>query len=867
MQSQQQSMAGPPANPSVVPAAGTAAALFAGYQGEPDRFNELSLPGGARRPAWEQFCRLLDGVGPAEFTRRWDHSQRLIYENGVAYSAYGDPEVNARPWDLDALPMLLDEAEWNQVSDGLVQRAEVLQLTLADLFGPQRLIAEGVLPTSLLFAHPGFRLPFHGQSPPGDCYLPFYAADLGRSPDGRWWVLADRTEAPSGVGFALENRVVISRMLPDVFRTCNVQRLAPFFISFKKRMQQLAPHAQENPRIAIYTRGANHENYFEDAYLARYLGYTLVEGDDLAVRENRVWLKTLDGLVPIHVLLRRPNSEACDPLEFSDESALGVAGLLNCARRGEVALANPLGSGLVESPVFMAFLPRLCKFFLGQDLLLPNVATWWCGEPESLNRALANQQQLVVGSAYRHRGLGYGEDKQLNSLPPNELAARIKNTPSRYVAQERLKLSTIPRWHDGGARAAHLVLRSFVVSTDDSYTVMPGGLARTSDAKSLSPLAIPASHGSKDTWVLSTNPVDHVTLLTSTDEGIELRRSATELPSRVADNIFWLGRHIERADASARQLRTVVLRLTSEMAAGPSTTPTALLRSLAVQGQIEPGFAVDDIRPQLPQFESALPQLVFDREQAGSIRAVLDNMFRTASQVRDRLSTDSWRIMVRIDQTFRAANGGADLDLTDLLSLLNGLVVDLAAIEGMCLESMTRSHLFRFLDLGRRMERALQTVSLLEACMIDSAAPTTEVLEAVLEIADSVMTYRSRYRANMQLPAVLDLVLTDESNPRSVAYQLMALEELIKQLPSDGPSSGYLPHERLILSMVHSVRMIQVVDICEAYSMGQRGPLRSLLEQIDRGLKDLSRELSLRYLVHAGPSRRMSTTTVDTPTP
>lgn len=864
MQSQQQSMAGPPANPSVVPAAGTAAALFAGYQAEADRFNELSLPGGPRRPAWEQFCRLLDGVGPAEFTRRWDHSQRLIYENGVAYSAYGDPEANARPWDLDALPMLLDEAEWNEISAGLVQRAQVLQLTLEDLFGPQRLITEGLLPADAVFTHPGFRLPFHGQSPPGGCYLPFYAADLGRSPDGRWWVLADRTEAPSGVGFALENRVVISRMLPEVFRACNVQRLAPFFISFKEKMQELAPHAQENPRIAIYTRGANHENYFEDAYLARYLGYALVEGDDLAVRENKVWLKTLDGLLPIHVLLRRPNSEACDPLEFSDESALGVAGLLNCARCGEVALANPLGSGLVESPLFMAFLPRLCKFFLGQDLLLPNVATWWCGEPESLNRALAAEHQLVVGSAYRHRGLGYGTDKQLNSLAPAEIAARIKANPNRYVAQERLKLSTVPRWHEGAAGTAHLVLRSFAVSEGDSYSVMPGGLARTSDARTPSPLAVPASQGSKDAWVLSSKPVEHVTLLTSSEEGIEIRRSATEVPSRVADNIFWLGRQIERADASARQLRTVVLRLTSEMAAGPGT---ALLRSLAVQGQIEPGFAVDDIRPLLPQFESALPQLVFEREQVGSIRAVLDNVFRTASLVRDRLSIDSWRVMVRIDQTFRAPHGGADLDLTDLLSLLNGLIVDLAAIEGMCLESMTRSHLFRFLDLGRRLERAMQTVSLLEACMIDSTAPTTEVLEAVLEIADSVMTYRSRYRANMQLPAVLDLLLTDESNPRSVAYQLMALEEHIKQLPSDGPSSGYLPHERLILSMVHSVRMVQVVDICDAYSMGQRGPLGSLLEQFDRGLSDLSRELSLRYLVHAGPSRRMSNTAVDPAVP
>ncbi|MCO6046545.1 circularly permuted type 2 ATP-grasp protein [Aeoliella sp. ICT_H6.2] len=858
MQSQQQSTVGPPTGPSVAPPTGTDN-LFAGYQAEAGRFDELTSPDGRRRPGWDKFSQLLNTMGASEFTRRWEHSQHLIYENGVSYSAYGDPEDNARPWDLDALPMLIDEAEWKHVSAGIAQRAEVLQLTLGDLLGPQRLIKDGVLPAELLFGHPGFRLPFHSQTPPGGSYLPFYAADLGRSPDGRWWVLADRTEAPSGIGFALENRVVISRMLPDVFRSMNVQRLAPFFIQFKEKVRELSPHGEENPRIAIYTRGPKHENYFEDAYLARYLGYTLVEGDDLAIRENRVWLKTLDGLLPIHVLVRRPNSEACDPLEFSDESTLGVAGLLNSSRDGEVSVINPLGSGLVESPAFMAFLPRLCRFFLNQDPILPGVATWWCGEAPSLDRVLSNPQQLVVSQAYRSRGTGYDADKQLNSVLPSELADRIRSHPTRFVAQERLKLSTVPTWDQGTAGTAHMVLRSFAVATGDSYSVLPGGLARTSDASSPPPLAIPASKGSKDAWVLSSQPVDHVTLLSTKEEAIEIRRTATELPSRVADNIFWLGRQIERADASARQLRTFVLRLTSEMAVGPTAVPTGLLRALASQGQIEPDFALEDIRHHMPQLEEALPDLVFDREQVGSIRSVLNNMFRTASLVRDRLSTDSWRVLVRIDQTFCVPKDGP-LDLTDLLSMLNRLVVQLAAIEGMCLESMTRSHVFRFLELGRRLERALQTVGLLQSCLIDSPPPSSEVLDALLEIADSVMTYRSRYRANLQLSAVVDLLLTDESNPRSIAYQLLTVEKVSKQLPGEDYPAGYLPHERLILSMVHAVRMVDVMGTCEAYSVGEQQRLAELLETLDQDLQNLSRELSLRYLVHAGPARRMSST-------
>lgn len=860
MQSQQQSHPGNPAIAPAVELSGMANAFFAGYQANSGRFDELSAADGARRPAWQKFCQLLDSMGARDFTRRWEQSQRLIYENGVAYSAYGDPDDNARPWELDALPLLIDEAEWRQVEQGIAQRAQVLRLALADLLGPQRLISEGVLPASLLFAHPGFRLPFHGQTPEGNSFLPFYAADLGRSPDGRWWVLADRTEAPSGMGFVLENRVVLSRMLPEIFRSCNVQRLAPFFINFKSTIQGLAPHAQENPCIAVYTRGPDHENYFEDAYLARYLGYNLVEADDLAVRDSKVCLKTLDGLLPIDVLMRRPNSEACDPLEFNDEAGLGVAGLLHSARCGEVALANPLGSGLLESPAFMAFLPRLCKFFLNQDLLLPGVATWWCGEESSRRRVLENPDQLVLASAYRHRGAGYETDRALNSVDPKQLGELIRANPGGYVAQERMHLSTVPCWDDGKAFTAHLVLRSFAVAGGDSYSVMPGGLARTSDATKPSPLAIPASQGSKDAWVLSSKPVEHVTLLPKPDEGIEIRRTGADLPSRVADNIYWLGRNIERADAAARQLRTIVLRLTSEMAAGENEAPTALLRALAAQGQIEPGFALDDIRQPLPQIEVALPQMVFDRSQPGSIRAVLDAMFRSASLVRDRLSTDSWRVLVRIDQSFRASQAEDAPDLTDILSMLNGLIVNLAAIEGMCMESMTRSHVFRFLDMGRRLERALQTIELLENCLIESPEPSSDVLEAVLEIADSVMTYRSRYRANIQLPAVVDLLLTDETNPRSVAYQLQTLEKQIEQLPADPHPPGFLAHQRLILSMVHAVRMVDVLGVCESYSMGQHEPLGDLLQSLDRDLQHLSRALALRYLVHAGPARRMTST-------
>ncbi len=837
--------------------------IFGGYSLPPGRYDELLTAAGEFRPAWQQFVGLLKRVGQAEFARRWEHSQRLIHGNGISYSAYGDPEGNARPWDLDAIPFLIGEAEWNQVSAGVAQRAKLLQLVLEDLLGPQRLIKEGVLPAEVLFGHSGFRLPFHERSSIGQSeFLDFYAADLGRDAQGRWWVLADRTEAPSGIGFALENRVVVSRMLPEIFRTCNVQRLAPFFMRLKTRLQCLSPQAQENPRIVIYSRGPDHENYFEDAYLARYLGYNLVEGGDLAVRDDKVWLKTLDGLMQIDVLLRRPNSEMCDPLEFSDESNLGVAGLLRAVHTNHVGVANSLGSGLVESPVFMAFMPRLCSFLLGENLLLPGIASWWCGEEGSLNRVLTNLDQYAISSAYRYRGAGYAQEHQLNKLPVDELRRRIQANPGRYVAQERPALSTIPRWEQGRATQSNLVLRSFALADDDGYTVLPGGLARTSDPSADNPLSIPASRGSKDTWILSSKPVEFLSLLSPTDEAIVLRRTGSDLPSRVADNIYWLGRHIERADAAARQFRTFVLQLTSETSVGTSNVTTTLLRALAAQGLIEPDFALEDIRLSLPGIDSALPRLVFDRSQAGGLRVIVDNMFRTASLVRDRLSPDTWRVLVRIDQQFQA---GHQDDLTDLLSRLNTLIVDLAAIEGMCMESMTRSHVFRFLDLGRRLERALQTTELLQCCLIESTEADTEVLEALLEVADSIMTYRSRYLANLQMPAVLDLLLTDETNPRSIGYQLVTLQQQLEQLPNEDHTAGYLPHERLIFTMVHALRMFDVVQVAEEYSSNKRKKLEELLQSLAQHLQNLSHEVSNRYLVHTSQSRRLTSAAVTPP--
>lgn len=860
MQNQSQTAVSPAMGSPAMPPLGPSQNVFAGYTPGTGHFDEFVAPDGQVRSHWSQFHDQVGALGSDEFARRWNHSRRLIYENGVAYNSYGGTESAQRPWKLDPVPFLVSDDQWQAIDAAIAQRATLLQLITADLLGPQRLLQERVIPPELLFAHPGFHLAYHGQEPAGNAFLHFYAGDLGRAPDGSWWLLADRTEAPSGIGFALENRVVLSRMLPEVYRTSNVHRLASFFIAFQETLHNLARAHAENPRVALLSRGPKHENYFEDAYLARYLGYTLVEGADLTVRDNKVWLKTLDGLLPVDVMMRRPNSEACDPLEFSDGMMIGVGGLTHAVRSGGVSISNPLGSGLVESSVFMAFMPRLCRFFLQQDLSLPGIATWWCGEPGSLKFVLDNLERLVVSVAYRRRGQGYSLTDELNRLPREKLRERILRSPKQFVAQEKILPSTAPVWSQGQISAESVVLRVYAVAHDQSYRVMQGGLARTSPLTNLGDGAIPPGHGSKDTWVLSRGPVEHVSLLSKRDEAITIVRSGVDLPSRVADNIYWMGRQIERADASARLLRKVILRITSETADGNSMELPFLLRALAEQGQIEPGYVLEGMRAPLPDFERTLPRLVLDSQQPGSLRSVLDNLGRLASLVRDRISMDAWRILVRIDQQFRVPQGETSVDFTDVLNLCNSLVVDLAAIEGLSMESMTRSHVFHFLDIGRRLERALQAVGLLRSCFVGTTELSTDLMESVLEVADSLMTYRSRYLATLRLAAVLDLLLTDETNPRSIAFQLKALGELVNALPRKHGQPGYDACQRTIMAMMHAVSMVDVQVLSESHRVGDVEQLEELLRFLDKSLPLLSNEISNRYLVHTGPARKLTDT-------
>ncbi|MCE9545537.1 MAG: circularly permuted type 2 ATP-grasp protein, partial [Planctomycetia bacterium] len=462
----------------------------------------------------------------------------------------------------------------------------------------------------------------------------------------------------------------------------------------------------------------------------------------------------------------------------------------------------------------------------------------------------------TIKRAFRQRGQELQFSQNLGAKSTADLVAMIRANPAAFIAQETVSRSSAPVWNDGAVQSSHIAVRAFLVASKDTYTVMPGGLARVSSSTDPLELSILSGEGSKDLWVLANQPISPVSLLDKPGQPVELRRSGAELPSRVADNLYWLGRHTERADATVRLLRAITLRLTDEGdPAGLSELPS-LLRVLVEQGQIEPGFLVDGMREQLPTIEQMLPRCIFDETHHSNLRSVLSQMFRLASIVRDRMSVDTWRILCRIDEQFRPPSSGS-LQLSDVLPLLSELIIELAAFHGMVMESMTRTQGWRFLDLGRRLERGMRTISLVKNALASRTNIPSSLLEAVLEIADSRMTYRSRYLANLQLGAVLDLLLTDETNPRSVAYQLVMLADHVEKLPRDRSQPTYAAEQRLAMHALHTMRMVDVQSLAERHAAGERYALQRLLENFEALLPQLSDAVSLKYLIHAGSPHQL----------
>lgn len=845
----------PPGPPSATPLTD---APWADYRPAGGAFDELFEPDGKPRAHAAKLGAAVAQMGAGDLEKRWDRAQRELRENGVTYNVYDDSQGTDRPWQLDPIPLLITQDEFQQTAAGLSQRAHLLNAILGDLYGEQALVREGLLPPELVFQNPGFLRPCHERDRRNTSHLQLYAADLLRGEDGRLRVLGDRTQAPSGMGYALENRIVLSRAFPNLYRDSRVERLAPFFRSLLDTIVSLSPRRNERPHAVLLTPGPYNETYFEHAYLARYLGLTLVEGGDLTVRRRVVYLKTLGGLQRVDVVLRRLDDSFCDPLSLRSDSALGVAGLLAAVRAGNVAVLNGLGSGAVETPALLPFLPALCQRLRGEPLQLPSVPTLWCGQRRALEQVLDTLDTQVLKPAYPQRTSPepvFGG--ALDAAGRAALMERLRAEPSRYVAQTEVMLSTAPNLGAEGLSPRPVALRCYAVAEGQDYRVMTGALARVSHEPDNPRVSMQSGAGSKDAWVLADGPVRPVSLLGPGDRRLELSRGGGDLPSRVADNLFWLGRYLERVEGSARLLREIFARLTDELPAADSPELPVLCHALSVHIEHEVRISYEAGESGPDKLERDLLDFLRDTGRYHSLLSLLSGVHRAAFTVRERLSSDTWRVLGQLRSQQVALGAARDLNAADVLDHLNGIVVSAAAFSGLQMESLSRTLAYRFVDLGRRLERAQNTGRLLWSSLVSAQREESAVLISVLSVLDNAITYRRRYQGVVQLAPALDLLLIDEDNPRSLAFQFAMLHEHVQHLPLARARPFRTREEQLVMRALTNVRLADIESLCEPADNGHRPGLDAHLQELLAVLPELSDAITQSYLAHAIPQQSL----------
>ena len=817
------------------------------------RYDEMFDRTGAMRPHWQHLAAAFTAMAPEEYQHRIDSATRMVRENGVTYNVYDEASGLARLWQLDIAPFVISPDDWAAIEAAVAQRARLANAILHDIYGQQKLLADGIVPAQLVLGHPQYLRALQGVAPPGGVHVHLYSADLARAANGSWTIHASRADAPTGLGYALENRIVVSQTFPELFGDLGVQRLATFFRHYRDAVVGLA--SGPSGHAVFLTPGAYNEAYFEHAYLARYLGLELVEGDDLSVRDGVVYLRTLGGLERVSVIFRRLDSDFADPLELRADSALGVPGLVEAIRAGHVIMANALGGGVVESPALDAYLPNASRALFGEELLFRNIPTVWCGTAWGRAAGLARIRDGIVRNAFDAGPLfSRFSSARIGSELTDEQLANVTDAMERRAAtmivHDLVPLGVAPTFERGSFTSRPMSLRVFAAWTPNGYVVMPGGLARIAADDTTRALSMQSGAASKDVWALARGPVDTFSLLRPPTARIDIRRSGNEAPSRAMDNLFWLSRYAERTESLIRVLRAVVLRLAGDT--GSSTTMTAALLArrlllpleLVEKEAIAAAVAGDDAL-----LREQVDEIIFGKEVTG-LQRLLRRVARTAWAARDRLSLDTWRAIYALTTSEERDEPASAFDGTGALAYLDTLIRFTAALSGLADENMTRGNNWLFFDLGRRVERTLAACWLVRHTLTIADERESGAIQVALEIADSAMTYSYRYRNAFQPAPAIDLLLLDASNPRAAAFQINAIARHTAELPMVTE-----PQQRGIArALAENVRTrISSVDayaLTELNGRRERTALISMLDDIEDGMKNLANALGDAYLTH-----------------
>ncbi len=791
---------------------------------------DMLYAAGLDDPAWNAALEELAERAGEDLTSARERAQRHAEDIGTGFRIPGEGEE--RPWPLSPIPLLIEKAEWQGIAEGVAQRADLLEAILADSYGPQNLVRGGSLPATLLTGSPYFLRPMMGLEPPGGCHLHFVAFDLCRGPSGEWRVLADHLRAPAGAGYALENRLAIARMLGGLQGRLNIERHAPFFAAFREGIA--ARCRRSDPRIGLLTPGRLTPSYAEQAHLARYLGFLLVEGGDLAVLDDRVYLRTIAGLKRVDALWRRVDPRMIDPLAFDSHSAIGVPGLIDAMAQGEVVIANSPGAGMLEAPAFAAFLPRVCARLTGESLKLANIATWWCGQPRECAEVAGDLDNMVIAPAFgvATNVLPGGGAMLGSAMSPDTraaLRADFERRPQDYVGQEVVRLSTMPVVSDGRLEARPFTLRVFAArGADGSWHVMPGGFAQIGDKPDARAAVMGEGNWSADVVIHGGDPVAPVTLLQRSDT-TQLRRNPGTLPSRVADNLFWLGRYLERGEARLGVIRALLGHsISADSGAALAADTVGRLVGLVVEAGAGP--QPDSLgRAHLTRFAEAAMDAT---DGWYSVRAINRQARAIGAVSRDRLSAD----MIRLLDAPYPTRGSA-------LDRAGSLQRRYSALAGLSSEHMGRTDAWRFHDLGRRVERAVATVAALR--VLGHVEATSDDLSALLDLADSQISYRQRYLTGIARVPVIDLIALDPGNPRGIAFQVAAISAHLEALPrlsDDGLAEPQQAIARELAALVATAHAASF-DLDQLYAIGNK-------------LAALSEAVARRYFLHGSEPLR-----------
>jgi uncharacterized circularly permuted ATP-grasp superfamily protein/uncharacterized alpha-E superfamily protein len=820
---------------------------------EPDSYDELRMADGSLRPAWKKFFGWLPpGESAADLDRRLELIAQQIRVDGVTHNVYSEKGASARPWSLELLPLLIEPGDWAAIERGVSQRARLLNTMLADIYGPQQLLRESLLPAALLFRHPGYLRPLHGAVPPGGLHLHIAAFDLARGPDGAWWIVSQRTQSPSGLGYVLHNRLIVSRLFPEAFREMRVQHIASSYRRLLDTVESLAREVASRhghgrtPRVVLLTPGPYNETYFEHAYLARYLGLPLVEGGDLTVRGDRLFLRTVEGLEPVHGLLRRLDDDFCDPLELRPDSTLGVPGLLQAVRAGNVVMANALGSAFLESPAIQGFLPAISRRLLKEELVLPSLPSWWCGEAAALRAVRPSLGQRVLRPAFP------GADVEGAAMPDkavlDDWVRRIDSDPDAWMAQGHVRLARAPLWHKGAAAARSAMLRVYAIADDEQrWHVLPGGMTRVATR---TPFSVSMQRGgsSLDTWVMTDGPVDTFSMLPQRLRVDDIANRRRPVPSRTAENLFWLGRYTERTEQAVRLARALLNIIDAD-----SDAPAPVLDALSVlavrTGLTEYGTPSATRAPQV--FERSVLKALGSTspEDARSIAYNLQSLEFSAGALRDRLSPEQSNLVRRMRENFCEhfeALATVVPTVAQALPALDRLAVQLAAVTGAQTDRMTRDHGWRLLSVGRLIERLTGMTTTFAALLDGDALRSASGVDLLLELFDSTITFRARYQRHEDLLALVDLLVLDDANPRAFGGTLRRLRTELGKLPGSPAVLGAL-RERLPVEGA-GLSLADLRDMSDAQVQARVAALAVRLQQAGARL---SEDVGQRFFAHA----------------